>query len=76
MAQIQFNGEKLHYIIRDCGDGSAALQLFADEAALDLYLEKLEERGDYELSEGGSYILQRHIDEAMTVADVEKEFDE
>ena len=74
MANIQFNGEELYYLIRDAGDGSASLILFKDQEALDLYLEKTDYCED--LSEGGSYIDQSDVDSAMTVADVEAEFGE
>ena len=74
MANIQFNGEELYYLIRDAGDGSASLILFKDQEALDLYLEKTDYCED--LSEGGSYIDQSDVDSAMTVANVEAEFGE
>jgi len=75
MATIQFNGNKLHYLILDCGDGSARVQFFVDKEALDLYLEKIEESStDWDLSEGGSYVDQSVVDRAMTVDDVQKEF--
>jgi hypothetical protein len=74
MANIQFNGEVLHYIIKDGGDGSAHLKFFASEDALDLYLEKMEENGEYDLTEGGGSITQEDVDNAMTQAEVEQEF--
>lgn len=72
MAKIQFNGEVLHYLIMDAGDGSASLVFFANQEALDLYLEKKDYCED--LSEGGSFIDQSDVDSAMTVQDVIDEF--
>jgi hypothetical protein len=65
----------VYYIITDSGDGSAALRLFKTQEARDLYLE-CNEDGDWnhDLSEGGSYITQDEIDNAMTVDKVNAVF--
>jgi hypothetical protein len=75
MSTIQFNGQALYYCITDSGDGSASLQLFKNQDALDLYLEKMEENGDYgDLSEGGGAITQNCVDTAMDEEAVIAEF--
>lgn len=77
MANLQFNGDTFHYLILDCGDGSASVQWFKTLAALNLYLAKMEDGGEYgDLSEGGGSLDQNDIDNAMDEDDVTAQFDE
>lgn len=68
MASLIIEGDRLYYAIMDAGDGSAHLQLFKTQEALDLYLEDRDFCED--LSEGGSNIDQADINKALDVAGV------
>lgn len=74
MANLSIEGDRLYYTIMDAGDGSAYLQLFKSQEALDLYLKDRDYCED--LSEGGSTIDQADINKALDVAGVIAERDE
>jgi hypothetical protein len=65
----------VYYLIEDGQDGSASLRLFKTEAARDRYLEEVLDYC-YDMSEGGSYITQAEIDEALDMEGVEAEIAE
>lgn len=46
---------RLWYVIKDAGDGSAYPRFFKSRQEMKAYVERMEELGDYDLSEGGSY---------------------
>jgi len=46
---------KVYFVIMDAGDGSAYLETFRSEAEMEEYLDRMEEVGERDLSEGGSY---------------------
>ena len=41
--------------ICDLGDGSAAVKIFPSKLERDTYIQRMEDEGEYDLSEGGSY---------------------